>query len=86
VTKELENKFLIANVLTLAMQKTTVGVGEKFESIYHESYKAMLEKHRCECQGSLNTMMNDILEELSQIKILTEEISRIDELLKCQEE
>lgn len=85
MTKELENKFLMSNVITLALQKTTDGIGEKFESINNTNYKATLEERRSECSADLDTLMNGILGELSKIKILTDEIVRIDELLEKQE-
>lgn len=86
MTNDLKNKFVMSNIITLALQKTTEGIGEKFESISSANYKDSLEERRSECSAALDALMNGILGELSKIKILTDEITRIDELLEKQEE
>ena len=86
MTREVENKFAMSNALTAALTKTKDSVGEKFEEAYNKAFKAELEKRRSECEQSLTELINGILGELSQIKVLSDEINRIDETLRAQED
>jgi hypothetical protein len=82
MTKDIENKFVMSNSLMAALAKTKDSVGDKFKDVY----KTDLEKRYSECEQLLTKLINGILGELSQIKILTDEITRIDEKLREQEE
>lgn len=86
MTKEMENKFIMSTAMTDALSKAKEGVGEKFEKTYKATLKAEFEKRREECVDALDLLINGILSELSKIKIFTEEINRIDELLESQED
>lgn len=86
MTKDAENKMSMHNAFGAALVKTKDRVGEKFEKLYNEALKAELEKRRDECQTQLTELVNGILGELSQIKVLNDELEMIEKRLQAQEE
>ena len=86
MTKEAENKLNMSNAFGAALVKTKDKVGEKFEEAYHNQFRAELDKRRAECEAELATLITGILGELSRIKVLNDEMDRIDETLRTQED
>lgn len=86
MTKDAENKMSMHNALGAALVKTKDSVGEKFDEVYRNAFREELEKRKAEYEEELTTRINGILGELSRIKVLNDELDRIDETLRVQED
>lgn len=73
-----EKKLTMVNVISDALLKSKMGMGDKFQN----ALKSTLESRRKELESALNTQMEGILIELSKLKVLSESINKIDELLE----